>query len=279
MIKIDHLTFAYKKQPDLYKDLSLDIKSGSIVGLLGKNGAGKSTLLKLIAGLLKKQNSGFIQVLGFDPNKRRPELLQELFFIPEEFELPATKIEAYIKAISGYYPRFDHAKMDQILSEFELDKSRKLTKLSYGQKKKFLIALALACGSKLLILDEPTNGLDIPSKAIFRKVMAGALTEEQLVLISTHQVKDIETIIDKVLIIDEGKIILNNSIFEITEKYAFMSVTHPEIQEYIYKEMVPGGYKIVIPRNGDETDLDIEILFNATTQGVRFNQLKKQSNE
>lgn len=227
-------------------------------------------MLKLIAGLLQNQIHGSIETLGFQPAKRHPDLLKEICFIPEEFELPVTSMQSYIKAVSGYYPRFDHAKMDRILTDFELDKTKKLNKLSYGQKKKFLIAVTLACGSRLLILDEPTNGLDIPSKSLFRKVMSGSLTDDQLVIISTHQVKDIEAIIDKVLIVDEGKVILNHSVFDITQKYAFKSVTNPDSYDCLYKEVVPGGFKIVTSRNGEETDLDIEILFNAATQGLIF---------
>ncbi|MFC0878067.1 ATP-binding cassette domain-containing protein [Saccharicrinis sp. FJH2] len=270
MIKIDQLTFAYRKQPALYNQLTLDIQGGSIVGLLGKNGAGKTTLLKLIAGLLQTQDKGSIETLGFKPGCRTPELLRDIFFIPEEFELPSVSMKDYVSAIRGFYPGFDTQKMDRILLDFELDPGRKLNKLSYGQKKKFLISVTLSCGSKLLILDEPTNGLDIPSKAVFRKVISGALTEDQLVLISTHQVKDIETIIDKVIIVDQGTIILNHSIYDITEKFSFKSVTDPDKYQPLYQEAVPGGYKIVTPRNGEETDLDIEILFNAATKGISF---------
>lgn len=270
MIKINELTFSYRKQPPLYKQFSLDVQGGSIVGLLGKNGAGKTTLLKLIAGLLHTQEKGSIETLGFKPECRNPQLLQDIFFIPEEFELPPISMKNYVKAISSYYPNFDNQKMERILLEFELDANRKMNKLSYGQKKKFLIAVTLACGSKILILDEPTNGLDIPSKAIFRKVIAGALTEEQLVFISTHQVKDIEAIIDRVIIVDQGKLILNHNIFDLTGKYAFKSVTDPDEYQPLYKEAVPGGYKIVTPRNGEETELDIEVLFNAATKGISF---------
>lgn len=271
MIQIENLTFGYRKQPALYKELSLELTEGSIVGLLGKNGAGKSTLLKLIAGLLQTSQKETIKTLGFYPKDRKPELLSQLFYIPEEFELPAVSMHCYVKAIKGYYANFDEIKLDKIMSEFELDSSKKLNKLSYGQKKKFLIAVTLSCGCPLLILDEPTNGLDIPSKAVFRKVMAGALTDEQLVIISTHQVKDIETLIDKVLIVDQGKVILNNNIFDITDNYAFKTVNNIETHSPIYHERIPGGYRIITQKNGEETDLDIELLFNAVTQGISIN--------
>lgn len=270
MININNLSFGYKKQDLLYDGLNLELSGGSIVGLLGKNGAGKTTLLKLVAGLLKAKGNTNIKSLGFNPGKRHPDMLADICFIPEEFDLPSTSMKCYVEAVKSYYPRFSMEKLDDVLREFELDKDRKLNKLSYGQKKKFLIALTLASGSRLLILDEPSNGLDIPSKALFRKVMAGSLTEDQLVVISTHQVKDIEAIIDRVLIVDSGKVILNHSVFDITKDYAFFSTAKPEQEDVIYKEAVPGGYKVITKRDGDETDLDIEILFNACTQGIMF---------
>ncbi len=272
MININQLTFGYRKQPPLYDNLSLQLDSGSIIGLLGKNGSGKTTLLKLVAGLLKDTKGGSIDVFGFNPKDQHPDFLKDICFIPEEFELPATTANNYIKAICGYYPNFDHDKLNRILDEFELKRTDKLHKLSYGQTKKFLIAITLSCGSKLLILDEPTNGLDIPSKALFRKVMAGALTDDQLVIISTHQIKDIENIIDKILIIDKGEVKLNESIYNITQNYAFHAARNPDDYNCIYKEAIPGGYKIITPRDGEETNIDIETLFNAIANDISFNK-------
>ncbi len=198
MINIQTLDFAYRKQRSLFDTLSLSLKPGSITGLLGKNGAGKTTLLKLIAGLLYPR-SGVIEVNGFHPKNREPSFLSEIFLVPEEFYLPSISITTYIKANSIFYPRFDHDLMQKLLIEFELAMDNSIHRLSYGQKKKFIVSFALATKCRVLILDEPTNGLDIPSKSIFRKVMAGNLDEDQLVLISTHQVKDVENLIDNIV--------------------------------------------------------------------------------
>ncbi|MEX2232489.1 MAG: ABC transporter ATP-binding protein [Cyclobacteriaceae bacterium] len=246
--------------------LSLALQSGSITGLLGKNGAGKTSLLKIIAGLLFPL-SGKIEVLSHEPGKRQPSFLREVFFVPEEFHLPSISIERYIAANSPFYPDFDRVLIRRLLNEFELSAESVIDRLSYGQKKKFLISFALATKCRLLILDEPTNGLDIPSKAIFRKIMAGALDENQLVLISTHQVKDVETLIDRIIILDEGKIILEKDMMEITAQLQFSNSQVLNDAEVLYSEMVPGGYKTISPQVNGNSSVDIELLFNAVTKG------------
>jgi ABC-2 type transport system ATP-binding protein len=237
--------------------------------LLGKNGAGKTTLLRLIAGLLNPQ-TGTLSVMDFKPSQRKPAFLQEVYFVPEEFYTPSTSIKNYVKAAAPLYPSFDFSKMDVILKDFELDTNKNLDKMSYGQKKKFLIAFALSTNCKLLVLDEPTNGLDIPSKTLFRKVMAGALSEDQLVIISTHQVKDVEMLIDRIILIDHGQVMFNNTVFNITQNFAFYTVSDISKVNCLYHEKSPGGYNVIINKNGTETPLDIELLFNAIINGTKL---------
>ncbi|MEI6143626.1 MAG: ABC transporter ATP-binding protein [Mariniphaga sp.] len=220
MIQIKDLNFGYPRQEPLFNGLSVQLEAGSITGLLGKNGAGKTSLLKLLTGLLHPR-SGEISVLGQNPRKREVAMLNDVFFVPEEFYFPAISIGDYVKAYAPFYPRFDNEMMGRILVEFELDGKSNLQKLSHGQKKKFLIAFALATRCRLLVLDEPTNGLDIPSKSLFRKILAGSLDENQLVVISTHQVKDVENLIDKIIILDNGKVIFQKTIEEISQKVSF----------------------------------------------------------
>lgn len=270
MIEINNLNFKYGKQAKLFNELTFSEEAGSIVGLLGKNGAGKSTLLKLLTGLLAAPNN-CIQTLGDNPFKRLPRFLEEVYFVPEEYELPAVRISEFIKANAQFYPRFESKKLHQILIDFELDPKSKLSKMSYGQRKKFLIAFALSTNCKLLVLDEPTNGLDIPSKAVFRKVVASSLSEDQLVLISTHQVKDIDNLIDKLLILDKGCIKMHSSVWEISENYSFTTVSQLSEGEILYSEVAPGGYKVLKKTKSANTNVDIELLFNAVTQGVTLN--------
>jgi len=264
MIKVKNLSFKYQKQDSLFDDFSLNIENGSILGLLGKNGAGKTTLLNILSGLIPAKN-GELSVNGFLPSERNPDFLSDVCYVAEDFDIPLISIGSYIKAFSPFYPNFSLSKINSILEEFELNSSLMLNKISQGQRKKFLIAFVLASNCKFLILYEPTNGLDIPSKSLFRKVLVGSITEDQLVIISTHQVKDIDSILDRVLIIDQGKILFDKSITEINEKYFFDTVTGiKETDNIFYKETGIGGYKIIKPvENANESSIDMEVLFNA----------------
>jgi ABC-2 type transport system ATP-binding protein len=197
-------------------------------------------------------------------------LLNDIFIVPEEFYFPPISIDNYLKAYAPFYPKFDNKLLDSTLKEFELQAAKNLQRLSHGQKKKFLIAFALATRCKLLVLDEPTNGLDIPSKSLFRKILAGSLDENQLVIISTHQVKDVENLIDQIIILDNGKVIFQQSLANISNKYSFLSGTSNDIQSAIYSEAVPGGYRMIMPNSYSETDVDIEILFNAVIKGTKI---------
>jgi len=269
MITINNLSFAYKKQAPLFNSLSLNEASGQIIGLLGKNGAGKTTLLQLISGLLTPK-AGDISVNGQNPVNRTPAFLEQVCFVPEEFIMPSVKMHKYVEGNATFYPRFDRALFNDLIKQFELDENKVLSKMSHGQKKKFRIAFALATKCQLIVLDEPTNGLDIPSKAIFRQMVAGALDDDQVVIISTHQVKDVETLIDKILLVDKGQIIFDETIINLSEKFDFKIVSHlPE--ETLYSELNPMGYKVVTPANGTTSEVDIELLFNAINDGVKFN--------
>lgn len=267
MIDIKKLGFAYRKKSNLFHDLSLKLESGSITGLLGANGAGKTTLLKLISGGLFPL-SGTINVGGKTPFRREVDFLQQVFFIQEEFILPAVRISDFIKANSSFYPNFDQELCKLSLAEFQLDTSEKLHQLSHGQRKKFLVAFALATKSRLLIFDEPTNGLDIPSKSLFRKIIAGSIDEEQLVIISTHQVKDVENLIDNIVVLKDGMVVFNQTTQDISDLLDFKSARTVDMDGVLYYEPAPGGYKLIQRQmNGNSSSIDVELLFNAINSG------------
>ena len=265
MIDIQHLSFGYRTQNDIFQELSLQFNEGSIHGLLGKNGAGKTTLLKLISGTLFPC-SGAVSTLGFTPKKRNPSMLQELYFLPEEIFLPALSIERFVKVYAPFYPRFDRAQFNDILSEFELTSSKlMMNTLSHGQKKKVQIAFGLAANTRLLIMDEPTNGLDIPAKSQFRRIVANTFYPERCIVISTHQVRDLHSLIDYITILDEHDIVMNHSVEEITKRLLFKWYDTGEApQDALYSEEGIKGVAAVLHNTMQaDSKLDIEILFNA----------------
>jgi ABC-2 type transport system ATP-binding protein len=264
MIKIENLSFSYEQKQPLFDQLSLSLPFGNIYGLLGKNGAGKTTLLKIIAGLLFPKK-GKIEVVGFNPMDRMPEFLREIYIITEEFTLPPMTMERFVRFNSPFYPRFNYSLFKEYINEFNLPLKNKLSSLSYGQKKNFLLSFGLATDSKLLILDEPTNGLDIPSKSQFRRILANAIHEERSFIISTHQVRDMENLIDPIIILDQGKIIFFEDCENISSKLAITRQTEiPDSSNLVYYESSLGGYTVVKENTTlEETKMNLEILFNA----------------
>ncbi len=266
MIKIKDLSFSYGREK-LFSQLNLSLRPGNICGLLGKNGAGKTTLLKLLAGLLFPQ-TGETRIMGICPGDRSPGFLQELYFLPEEFFLPSVSPRKYERLYAPFYPRFNSQLFSHYLAEFELDPNQNLDKCSYGQKKKFLLAFGLSTDCKLILLDEPTNNLDIPSKRQFRKALASVLTQDRLIVISTHQARDLENLIDPVVILDEGQIIFNHFMEEISNRLCIrLQPDPPSPDEVFYSEKTMEGYLVVAENTEhEETRLDLELLFNTVIQ-------------
>lgn len=281
MVELNNIHFSYKKKKPLFDGLQLQLSSGSIYGLLGKNGAGKTTLLKHISGLLFPQ-SGECLINGQQVSKREPEVLQDICIIPEEFALPPVSVNQFVASTAPFYPNFNREQLDTYLDEFELVRNEKLSAMSYGQKKKFLIAFGLSTNARLLILDEPTNGLDIPSKSQFRKIMASALTEEKLIIISTHQVRDLENLIDTVVVLEKGQIIFKHSIADISERLRFVQDSKGATPDEVLYSEEAGGRKPGILRNTNEQEsrVDLELLFNGIVKNSAAleAQLNKQQN-
>ena len=212
MINIQNIKFAYSSEVVL-DGFSLQFEKGGIYGLLGKNGTGKSTLLYLMMGLLRPQK-GEVTVDGINATLRRPEVLSEMFLVPEEYDLPAISLSTYVKAIKPFYPRFSEDLLKQCLANFEMNSDINLGELSMGQKKKVYMSIALASNTRYLLMDEPTNGLDILSKSQFRKVVIEGMSEDKTIIISTHQVHDVELLLDHVCIIERNKVLLNEPLVE-----------------------------------------------------------------
>ncbi len=264
MINFQDLSYHYSKKKALFEGLTSELPAGNIYGLLGQNGAGKSTLLKILSGLLFPK-AGQVDVIGFTPSERDPAFLREIFMVAEEFFVPEFSIERYVQLYAPFYPRFNREALELYMKEFHLPSDQKLNTYSYGQKKKFLLSFGLATDCQLLILDEPTNGLDIPSKSQFRKVVADAIHEDRTFLISTHQVRDMEMLIDPIIVLDEGEIIFQDSYEAICQRLTMKKVTSlPADPEVIYSEDNLGFYTIVTEnRSGQDSNMNLELFFNA----------------
>ena len=268
MIEVNNISFKYAGQKKLvFDDFSLRLEENNIYGLLGKNGTGKSTLLYLIAGLLRAKK-GTVCFDSVETCKRQPETLSEIFIVPEEFDLPSMSLEQYVKINESFYPRFSREVLEACLKDFELTMDIKLNALSMGQKKKVFMSFALAANTKLLLMDEPTNGLDIPSKSQFRKVVAQYMSEERTLIISTHQVHDVESLLDHILILSQQKLLLDAPVSEITEKYTFEYRTPDEMDDVLYAEPSLQGNAVIAPRKegSAETQINLELLFNAVNE-------------
>lgn len=261
MIEIKDLAFSYGKTPVL-KSITTTLEEGRIYGLLGENGVGKTTLLTLLCGL-KKVCSGSITTDGENPFDRTPTLLQNQFFLPDEVLPVSMKAECFAKERGAFWPDYDHSKFLEIMKEFENDPAKKMNQMSAGQLKKTYISLALACGCKYIFMDEPTNGLDIPSKTQFRSAIMKYTSDDSTIVISTHQVRDLENIIDPIIILDRQDVLLNATVEDITSKLYFDYGTqlHPES---LYSEQLPGGFIQVYPNTtGEDSKINVEALFNA----------------
>lgn len=261
MIEIKDLSFSYGKTPVL-KYITTTLEEGKIYGLLGENGVGKTTLLTLLCGL-KKVGGGSITTDGEDPFDRTTSLLEKQYYLPDEVAPTPMTADGYAKERGRFWPLYDHEKFLHIMKEFENDPDKKMNQMSAGQLKKTYIAFALATGAKYLFMDEPTNGLDIPSKTQFRSAIMSHTADESTIVISTHQVRDLENIIDPVIILDKQDVLLNASMEEITEKLYFDYGT-TLMDGALFREQLPGGFLQVYPNyDGQESKVNVEALFNA----------------
>ena len=296
MIQLQNISFQYAgSAAPVFSQFSLSLPVGRIYGLLGPNGSGKSTLLYIMMGLLHP-SEGLALVDTHDASRRERSLLQDLYIVPEEFELPPMTLADYVDTYRPFYPHFSQEVLSQCLQEFCLPESLHISRLSMGQKKKVLMAFALACGTRYLLMDEPTNGLDIASKKQFRRVIASNMTDERTIIIATHQVHDVEQLLDHVLILGvqgvlsplryesvasrRAQEVQDNSlaphsllrfdatVSRLTQEYSFTLAPQPTA-DALYTERTAQGYACIAPRHPDdeETPLNLELLYSAVQNG------------
>lgn len=265
MLQVENISFSYgRRKPEVLSDFSFSLEKGRVYGLLGKNGVGKSTLLYLMCGLLTPKH-GRVMYHGVDTRRRLPETLRDVFLVPEEFDLPAVSLVQFVELNSPFYPNFSKEDMMTYLHLFEMEWNIHLGGLSMGQKKKVFMSFALATHTSLLLMDEPTNGLDIMAKSQFRKFIASGMSDERTIVISTHQVRDIDNVLDHVVIMNNSRVLLDESIVRVTERLAFVESDSPALaEEALYKLPSVQGNSLLLPnREGVETKLNLELLFGA----------------
>lgn len=266
MIAFKDVCFSYRRNVPVLSNLSLQIEPGTVCGLLGRNGVGKSTMLYLTAGLLRPR-SGQVLCNGYIPSDRQVNFLNDIFIVPEEFDLPHITLDEYVRINSVFYPKFNLDLMHSILDIFALPGNINLGALSLGQKKKAFLSFALACNTSILLLDEPTNGLDITAKRMFRAAITAAMTDDKTIIISTHQVYDVENILDHVVIADNNRILLNRPMIDIQTKLRFGYTQDPEqAKRALFSIPMPGGFNVVefLDNPDRETEVNLETLFELT---------------
>ena len=264
MLKINNLAFSYSGNScKVFNDFSLEFEKGAVYGLLGKNGTGKSTLLYLITGLLHPQQ-GTVLFKDEEVRRRLPSTLSDMYIVPEEFELPSMTMKQYVKLNAPFYPNFSEEQLKKNLALFDFDENIHLGNLSMGQKKKAYMCFALAANTSLLVMDEPTNGLDIPSKSEFRRLIASNMTDEKTIIISTHQVRDIDSLLDHIVIIDQSSVLLNASNADICRRLLFTELPMSEPTDgALYVQPSVSGNSAILPNEYDEESrMNLELLFN-----------------
>ena len=264
MIDLKGVSFGYGGARRLFDNVDLKLSAGTICGVLGANGAGKSTLLKLLAGLTFPLQ-GRYQVLGYTPSERSPGFLADIYLLPEEVFVPPVTAEVYARREGSFYPRFDKAAFDKLMVDFSLRASRKLTDYSFGEKKKFLLAFGIATNARLLLLDEPTNGLDVLGKSQVRRALINHFVPERSFLISTHQVRDLHSLIDSVVIVADGNILLHATLDALTDRLQ-VQLEYAAPADALYVQETVDGFRVVRQRNaGVESDLDLELFLELVT--------------
>ena len=277
MINIENLSFSYQKKGCRHANknvFDLNIKNAQIgTGihlLLGENGAGKTTLLHIIAGLLFTQK-GTCKIDGNDISLRQPSDMSKVFFMPEDITFPAKSINDFAKIHSPFFPTFSEDLFRQNLEIFHLTGDEELSSLSFGIRKKANIAYVMALGTDIILLDEPTNGLDINAKKELLKIMVNSIRDDQTVIISTHTVWDLKNLFDSVMMLNRGELLLSMSNEELISKISFMAgnTLNPDA---LYSEHDINGYHWIEKNiDGIETETNFALLYSALMSNAAQN--------
>jgi ABC-2 type transport system ATP-binding protein len=279
VISAKGLTKHYGKQAAV-DNISFEIPAGRIVGLIGPNGSGKTTTLKAALGLVPFE--GELSVLGLDPRTQRDALMQDVCFIADVAILPRwLRVSEAIDFVAGVHPRFDRKKAERYLANTKLTPSMKVKAMSKGMVVQLHLALVMAIDAKLLVLDEPTLGLDIIyRKQFYQNLLEDYFDEQKTIIITTHQVEEVEHILTDLMFIQDGKIVLAASMEEVGERYTEVMVPHDKLNaanalQPIDRRTVFGKSVMLfdgVPRTqlsaiGETRNISVADLFVATMKG------------
>ncbi|MGA2860455.1 MAG: ABC transporter ATP-binding protein [Steroidobacteraceae bacterium] len=210
--------------------VSFRLQAGRIVGLIGRNGAGKTTALKAILGLTSCQGS--VRVLGLDPSRDRNALMSEVCFIADAAVLPRwLSVKHAIDYVAGVHPRFDRKRADEVLATTDIRRGSRIGELSKGMVTQLHLALILAIDARLLVLDEPTLGLDLIYRRRFYDTLLNDYFDKQrTILLTTHQVEEVENLLTDVLFIDRGRVVLDATVNDLAERFVQLNVAAGKIE-------------------------------------------------
>ena len=230
LISISNLNKTYGDKK-VVSDISLSVQPGQILGLVGPNGAGKTTCLQAMLGLV--DYDGDIDILGFNPKAQREKMLAEVAYIADVAVLPKwLKVEQALKYMAGVHSNFDRDKAEAFLAKTNISRKSKVKHLSKGMVTQLHLALILAIDAKVLILDEPTLGLDILTRRQFyTHLLEDFYNEDKCIIVTTHQIEEIEHILTDVAFIQEGKLVLAESTDNVKERFKLVSVMHEKVEQ------------------------------------------------
>lgn len=267
-IKIENVWYAYRKGVYAMNGVTAAIAPG-IHLLLGPNGAGKTTLMKLLCGMLQP-SAGEIMIDGVDISSRQPAGMEKVFYLPEDMNFPLSTIEDMAQRHAVFYPNFSREKLEANLREFGLRADDRLEAMSLGWRKKACIAYALALNTEVLLLDEPANGLDIQSKKSLNKVLASNCDDGRIIIVATHTVHEMQALFDGVMLLNQGQMPLMADVYELGQKYAFVTSEQP-IDDAVYSEPSMSGFRCMIPNDGGiESQVDFILLYQAIMAGAKI---------
>ena len=232
--------------------VDLRVEAGSVLGLIGPNGAGKTTLLRALLGLTRYQ--GEVAVLGCSPRTERPRLMEQVCFIADTAVLPRwMKVSQLLDYVSGTHPQFKRERAERFLADTDLAGGRRIRDLSKGMTVQLHLALVMAIEARLLILDEPTLGLDILfRKHFFEQLLNDYYDGERTIVISTHQVEEVQNILTDVVFMDRGKLVLQQSMASLDEDFIELHVVGEALAQaeaipHIGQRSILGGKAIIYP--------------------------------